>query len=105
MAYLYHYVNGQFQYYAPQYDLEDMTTVSGQDYSRNAKKYKDELSSLPRGQRIWFIFSFVGETRVNKNDKQSERDYILNYLKEHANLLDEFYSTNDASSAHLFLLK
>jgi hypothetical protein len=105
MAYLYHYVNGQFQYYASQYDLEDMTTVSGQNYSRNAKKYQDELSSLPRGQRIWFIFSFVGEARVNKNDKQSERDYILNYLKEQGMLLDEFYSTNDASSAHLFLLK
>lgn len=105
MAYLYHYVNGQFQYYAPQYDLEDMTTVNGQNRSRNAKKYQDDLASLPHGQRIWFIFSFVGETRVNKNDKQSERDYILNYLREHAMLLDEFHSTNDASSAHLFLTK
>ena len=105
MAYLYHYVDGQFQYYSPKYNLEDMAIIHGQNYSRNAKKYQGELSSLPRDQRIWFVFSFVGDARVNKSDKQNEREYILNYLNENGMLLQEFYSTNDASSAHLFILK
>ncbi len=104
-AYLYHYVGSPFDYYAPQYDLEDLTLFYGQDYSSSAKKYQDELSLLPRQQRIWFVFSFVGDTRVTKKDKQNERDYILNYLKQNGMLLGEFYSTNDASSAHLFILK
>ena len=104
-AYLYHYVSSPFAYYAPQYGLEDLTLFYGQNYSQKAKNYEDELSVLPHEQRIWFIFSFVGETRVNKKDKQNEREYILNYLKDHGMLLNEFYSTNDASSAHLFILK
>ncbi|HLO16934.1 MAG TPA: glycosyltransferase family 39 protein [Anaerolineales bacterium] len=105
LVYLYHYIEQPYTYYAPAYHLENLPIVVGQDNSQNAKKYQEELSALPRGQRIWFVFSFVHETRVRKGDKQDERDYILNYLTENGTLLKEFYSANDASSAHLFILR
>jgi hypothetical protein len=73
--------------------------------SGDATKYQEELSSLPRGQRIWFLFSFVHETRVRKGVKRDERKYMLNYLQDNGTLLEEFYSRNNASSAHLFVLK
>jgi hypothetical protein len=103
--YLYHYVSSAFAYYAPQYGFEKLNIVYGQDYSRNARKYQEELSSLPRGQRIWFLFTFVGDARLNKNDKQNEREYFLDYLNSNGSLVQEFYSENDASSAHLYILK
>ena len=105
LVYLYHYINRQFEYYAPSYNLQGLVTISGEDHSRNGKKYQDELSSLPQGQRIWFLFSFVGETRIDKGRKMNEREYILDYLGEHGSLVTEFYSTNKASSAHLYILK
>lgn len=105
LIYLHHSTAQQFDYYAPSYGLESLNAIEGPDYSRNAKKYVRELSSLPQGQRIWFLFSFIGEARINKREKQDEREYILNYLMENGTLLDEYYSTNDASSAHLFILK
>jgi len=105
LSYLYHYIGQPYTYYAPFYDLETLPVVAGQDNSRNAKKYQEELSSLPRGQRIWFVFSFVHEARIRKREKQDEREYILTYLKENGTLLNESYSTNDASSVHLFILR
>ena len=105
MAYLYHSAGGTYTYYAPYYDLENMAVINGQDYSKNAKRYNKELSSLPRGQRIWFVFSFVGKAKVSKGVRQDEREYILNFLKQNGSLLQEFYSTNNASSAHLFILR
>jgi hypothetical protein len=105
LVYLYHFVGPEYLYYAPAYHLEDLPYVLGQNNTSNANKYQTELSSLPRGQRIWFIFSFVVQTKVRKGERQDEREYILNYLKENGTLLDEFYSTNNVSSAHLFILK
>jgi hypothetical protein len=105
LVYLYHFVGPEFLYYAPAYHLDKLSTVMGQNNTSNAKKYQAELSALPRGQRIWFVFSFVVQTKVRKGERQDEREYILNYLKENGILLDEFYSTNDVSSAHLFVLK
>lgn len=103
IIYLYHATVAQFKYYAPSYELDSLVTIQGGAYPRNARKYSQELDSLPQGQRIWFLFSFVGETRLNKDEKQDEREYILHYLAEHGTLLHEMYSTNKASSAHLFL--
>jgi hypothetical protein len=104
-VYLYHHADRQFEYYAPQYALERLNTVYGQDHSRNGREYLDELSSLPRGQRIWFLFTSDREVLVRKNDKRSEREYILSYLNDNGSLLNEFYSENNASSAHLYHLK
>ncbi len=105
MAYLYHYAGGTYTYYAPSYNLENLKVVHGQNYSKNAKRYQNELSSLPRGRRIWFVFSFVGQAKVSKSEKQDEREYILNYLEQNGILINEFYSTNHASSAHLIILE
>jgi hypothetical protein len=105
LVYLYHYVQQPYTYYAPSYHLENLPTVIGQDNSRNARKYDQELSSLPREQRIWFVFSFVHEARIRKGEKQDEREYFLNFLKGNAVLVDEFFATNKTSSAHLFILK
>ncbi len=105
IIYLYHLIEQPYTYYAPSYDLEDLPVVVGQDNSRSAKKYQEELASLPRGQRIWFLFSFVHSTRIRKGESQDEREYILNDLRENGTLLDEFYSANNVSSAHLFILK
>ncbi|HSK87053.1 MAG TPA: hypothetical protein VK880_01765, partial [Anaerolineales bacterium] len=95
----------QYVYYAPLYDLENVPVVTGQNNSRAARKYQEELSSLPRGQRIWFLFSFVNKARIRKGETQDEREYILNYLKENGALISEEYSANNASSVHLFILK
>lgn len=105
LVYVYHHIVQSYTYYAPRYDLEGLPVVVGQNNSGEAKKYLEELSSLPRGQRIWFVFSFVHETRVRKGKKQDERKYILDYLHENGILVEEYYSTNDVSSAHLFILK
>jgi len=105
LIYLYHYIEQQYAYYAPAYDLENVPVVIGLNNSTDAKKYQEELSSLPRGQRIWFVFSFVHEARVRKGVKRDEREYILKYLNENGLLLDEFYSRNNTSSAHLFILE
>jgi len=105
IIYLYHYIEQQYIYYAPLYDLENVPVVVGQNNSRSARKYQTELSSLPDGQRIWFLFSFVNQARVRKGENQDEREYILNYLKENGMLLGEFYAANNSSSAHLFILK
>lgn len=105
VIYLYHFIEQPYLYYAPRYGLEDLLTVTGQDNSRSARKYDTELSSLPRGQRIWFLFSFVHQGRIRKGESQDEREYILNYLKENGTLLREVYSANNASSVHLFILK
>lgn len=104
-VYVYHLIQQPYAYYAPLYDLEELPVRMGQNNSRNARKYQEELSSLPRGERIWFVFSFVIEARIRKGEKQDERVYILDYLKENGTQLDEFYSANHASSAHLFILK
>ena len=105
VIYLYHYIQQPYSYYASRYDLENLPAVIGQNNSRSAKKYQTELSSLPHGQRIWFLFSSVNKTRVRKGENQDEREYILGYLKENGTLLNEFYSLNNASSVHLFILK
>ncbi len=105
LVYLYHYVGPEFLYYAPAYHLQDLPYIMGETNTTRAKNYDEELSALPRGQRIWFVFSFVVQTKIRKGERQDERQYILNYLKENGTLLTEFYSTNDLSSAHLFILK
>ena len=105
LVYLYHLVAPEYSYYAPDYNLENLQTITGQNYSARAKNYQEELSALPRGQRIWFVFSFVIETRIRKGENENEREYILRYLNENGTLLDEYYSRNDVSSAHLFILK
>jgi hypothetical protein len=105
LVYLYHLVSPEYIYYAPAFNLEQLPYIMGQNNAARARKYEEELSTLPRGQRIWFVFSFVIEARVRKGEKQNEREYILNYLSENGTLLDEFYSRNNVSSAHLFILK
>jgi hypothetical protein len=105
IIYLYHYIEQQYIYYAPLYDLKNVPVIKGQNNSRAARKYQEELSSLPRGQRIWFLFSFVNKARIRKGETQDEREYILNYLKENGTLISEEYSANNASSVHLFILK
>jgi len=87
------------------YHLENLSVIEGEDNFKNAKGYQKEISSVPKGQRIWFVFTFVGETKIDKNAKQDERDYILNYLHENGMLVEEYFSTNDVSSAHLFILR
>lgn len=104
-VYLYHFVGPAYLYYAPAYHLENLPYIMGQNHSARAKRYQDEISTLPRGRRIWFVFSFVIQARVRKGERQNEREYILNYLKENGELLTEFYSTNQVSSAHLFILR
>lgn len=105
LVYLYHYTGGTYIYYAPSYNLENLEVINGQNFSRNASRYQDELLSLPRGKRIWFVFSFVGQANVSKEVDQNEREYMLNFLQQHGALMEEFYSRNNASSAHLFILK
>lgn len=105
LIYLYHYAEPQYAYYAPFYDLESLSFVVGQNNSTDGKKYLEELAALPRGQRIWFVFSFVHEARIRKGVKRDEREYILKYLMENGILLDESYSRNNVSSAHLFVLR
>jgi hypothetical protein len=105
LIYVYHHIEQPYDYYAPAYHLEGLPVVIGQNNSADAKKYQEELSSLPRGQRIWFLFSFVHEARVRKGVKRDERVYILNYLRDNGTLLNEFYARNQASSVHLFVLK
>lgn len=105
LVYVYHHVQQPYAYYAPAYHLNTLPVVIGQNNSADAKKYQEELSSLPRGQRVWFLFSFVHNARVRKGVKRDERVYILNYLRDHGTLLDEFYARNNASSVHLFVLK
>jgi hypothetical protein len=87
------------------YHLENLSFVVGQNNSTDGKKYQEELAALPRGQRIWFVFSFVHEARIRKGVKRDEREYILKYLMENGTLLDEAYSRNNVSSVHLFVLK
>ncbi len=105
LVYLYHYLEQPYTYYAPSYHLEGLSFRVGENNAGNARKYQVELSSLPKGRRIWFLFSFVTNARVDKGEKQNEREYILNYLRENGTILDEFYSSNNASSAHLFIFK
>jgi hypothetical protein len=105
LVYVYHYADQPYIYYAPAYHLEGLSTVVGQDNSGDGRKYLEELAALPRGQRIWFVFSFVHEARIRKGVKRDEREYILKFLMEHGMLLDETYSRNNVSSAHLFILK
>ena len=105
LVYLYHYVEPQYVYYAPFYHLDDLSFVVGQNNSADGKKYQEELAALPRDQRIWFIFSFVHEARIRKGVKRDEREYILKYLMEKGTLVDEVYSRNNVSSAHLIILK
>lgn len=105
LVYLYHGVEPRYIYYAPLYDLENLSYITGQNNIGNAKNYHVELASLPRGRRIWFIFSYVTEARVRKGEKRNERAYILNYLKDNGTLVSELYSRNNASSVHLFILK
>jgi hypothetical protein len=105
LVYVYHYIEQPYDFYAATYHLDGLPFVVGQNNSGDATKYQEELSSLPRGQRIWFLFSFVHETRVRKGVKRDERKYMLNYLQDNGTLLEEFYSRNNASSAHLFVLK
>jgi hypothetical protein len=105
LVYVYHYIEQPYAYYAPHYGLEALPVVVGQNNSADAKQYEQELSALPRGERIWFLFSFVHEARRRKGVKRDERLYILNYLRDHGTLLDEFYSRNNASSVHLYVLK
>lgn len=105
LIYLYHYVEPQYAYYAPLYNLENVSFIVGQNNSENGKKYLEELASLPPGERIWFVFSFVHETKIRKGEKRNEREYILKYLTENGTLLEEFHSRNNVSSVHLFTLK
>ncbi|HLO33552.1 MAG TPA: glycosyltransferase family 39 protein [Anaerolineales bacterium] len=105
LLYLYHSVGSKYIYYAPVFNLEKSPYIMGQNNSGNIKKYQTELAALPRGQRIWFVFSHVVQAKVRKGKSQDEREYILKYLKENGALLNEFYSVNNVSSAHLFILK
>ena len=105
LVYLYHHAVQPYTYYAPAYHIEGLPVVTGQNNSADARKYREELSFLPRGQRIWVLFSFVQNARVRKGVRRDERVYILNYLRDHGTLLDEFYARNNASSVHLFVLK
>jgi hypothetical protein len=105
LVYVYHYVDKKFEYYAPQFHLDDLRVIQGQDRSKNGNKYINDLSGLPRGQRIWFVFSFIGDTRIDRKYKEDERKYILSILMQSGTLVQEVYSTNNVSSAHLFILQ
>ena len=103
--YQYHRMGRLLPYYAADYGLQDLTVHPGGKHSDKAILYDSEIDNLPRDQRIWFVFTFVGETRINKQTKQNEREYILNILHGSGTLLTEYYGANDSTSAHLFILE
>jgi len=77
------------------------TTYLG-DYRKQPIKYNQVLDSLPKNQRIWFIFSNVLKTR---NDV-SDRSYIFDYLSQiGGNIIEQYGGDDTFSSAYLVILR
>ncbi len=91
-----------YSYYAPFYSLNNLPAIYFGDYRKKPKKYNDILDTLPKNQRIWFIFSNVLYTL---ND-ESDRTYIFDYLHTiGGQIIDQYGGTDTFSSAYLVIIK
>jgi hypothetical protein len=91
-----------YGYYAPFYGLSNSQTIVIGDYRKEPQKYRLILDSLPRNQRIWFIFTNVLYTLNNVLDST----YIFDYLNTIGGNIIEQYGGNDTfSSAYLVIIK
>ena len=91
-----------YNYYAPFFGLNNAHTTYLGDYRKQPIKYNQVLDSLPKNQRIWFIFSNVLKTR---NDV-SDRSYIFDYLSQiGGNIIEQYGGDDTFSSAYLVILR
>jgi hypothetical protein len=98
---VYGQANATYRYYAPFFALSNNQTVYLDDYRKKPEKYKGIIDALPRGQRVWFVFSAVVEAKGNID----ERTYMLDYIRQSGGqILKETNVSGGISSVELVLM-
>lgn len=87
-----------FEYYAPMYGLQDISYHSNprQDYD-DPQKIAEQLDTLLGQKRVWVLMSHVYE-----RDGFNERDFILEYLRQHGTRKREFRVPGTSVYLYLF---
>ena len=86
-----------FQYYAPMYALNDAVYISNaRDVYKDPDQILQQLETLRGGHRVWILLSHVYE-----KDGFNEKDFILEYLRQHGERKREFRVPG--SSVYLYL--
>jgi hypothetical protein len=86
-----------FQYYAPMYALTDAAYISNErDDYKDPDQILKQLETLRGGRRVWILLSHVYE-----KDGFNEKDFILEYLRQHGERKREFRVPG--SSVYLYL--
>lgn len=86
-----------FEFYAPMYELTDVSFISGQweDY-KNPKSILERIAPLRGQHRVWVLISHVYE-KGNFNEK----DFLISYLDQIGDKKREF--REHGTSVYLYL--
>lgn len=86
-----------FEYYAPMYGLENATYISNKrDDYKDPDQILKQLETLRGQHRVWILLSHVYE-----KEGFNEKDFILDYLRQHGERKREFRVPG--SSVYLYL--
>ena len=87
-----------FEFYAPVYDMEETSYLSGkrEDY-KDSSALLETLNALKGRKRVWVLFSHVYE-----NDGFNERDFLLDYLKKNGRKTLEYRESGTSVFLYLF---
>jgi len=99
IVYVYHAADPAFHYYAPFYGLDNGRVIVGFDTPRKRvalERFFDDVDGLRGYNRVWFIFSDIGDCGGCEGDMQA---FYVGYLNEFGIMLDQF----NASGANSFL--
>ncbi len=87
-----------FEFYAPMYRLSDATYISNErDAYQDHNKILKQLDTLRGHRRVWILLSHVYE-----KDAFNEKDFILDYLRQHGNRKREFRVPGTSVYLYLF---
>ena len=90
-----------FRFYAPMYGLSDVDFISNElaDYQDPARILQ-QLETLRGNQRVWVLIS-----HVYQDGTFNEKDFLLQYLKQHGERQREFRAPGSSVYLYLFDLR
>lgn len=100
IIYVYHSTDPAFNYYAPLYGVETQNVLVGYDTPRKRialEGFFKDVDKLRGNDRVWFIFSEIGDCGGCQGDMQL---FYVDYLSELGTMLDSFQAAG--ANAYLY---
>jgi hypothetical protein len=92
--YLYYAARLGFEFYAPQYGLDDAPSILGKSPRADWTPYLDDIAQIRCHRRVWIIFSHI---RRSPNDEEQ----LLTYFLDRAGRRLEYFRAADESPLFL----